>query len=257
MDLYDTIGVNYRQRRRPDPRIAARIAAALEGCATVLNVGAGAGSYEPQDRRVVAVEPSTVMIRQRPANAAPVVRASAAALPFGTDSFDACLAVLTMHHWPDPWRGLAELRRVARLRVVVLTCDPSIAPFWLYDYFPELLTIDRHILPPLSVWRRQVPALQVVGVPIPHDCSDGFLGAYWRRPEAYLEAEVRAAISTFSKLRRVEAGVEALRRDLASGAWRARYDHRVQQDELDLGYRLLVVGPPFPGGGGPGNPQLG
>ena len=243
MDVYDTIGIGYRRLRRPDPRIEARIVAALEGCASVLNVGAGAGSYEPRDRRVVAVEPSRVMIHQRPAGAAPVVRASATALPFGTDSFDACLAVLTVHHWPQPWRGVAELRRVARRRVVVLTCDPSQAPFWLYDYFPELLTIDRGILPPLAEWRRQSGSLKALEVPIPHDCSDGFLGAYWRRPEAYLSAEHRAAISTFSKLREVEAGVRALRRDLESGTWHQRHGALLECDELDLGYRLVVLDP--------------
>ena len=184
MQLYDTIGRGYRQRRQQDPRIAAQIHGALGSAASVVNVGAGAGSYEPRDRNVVAVDPSQVMIRQRVPDAAPVVRASASNLPFADGSFDASLAVLTIHHWPDVNRGLRELCRVARQRAVILTCDPSVAPFWLTDYFPEILEIDLRIMPSLSEFRRQLRVIEMVEVPIPHDCTDGFLGAYWRRPEA-------------------------------------------------------------------------
>jgi SAM-dependent methyltransferase len=241
MDLYDSIGHGYRERRRPDPRIAARILRALEGATSVVNVGAGAGSYEPRDRKVVAVEPSRVMIRQRDPGAAPAVRASATHLPFRDGAFDASLAVLTLHHWPDPERGLLELRRAARRRVVILTFDPSVTGFWLTDYFPEIPEIDRRTLPPLSMLRRHLGRMATFDVPIPHDCTDGFLGAYWRRPEAYLSDETRAAISIFSKLRDVQPGLSALRRDLASGAWDERYGELRGRSTLDLGYRLIVA----------------
>lgn len=240
-ELYDRIGRGYRQRRRADPRIAARILRALEGSSSVVNVGAGAGSYEPRDRKLVAVEPSMVMIRQREAGAAPAVRASATSLPFRDATFDAALAVLTIHHWPDLARGLGELRRAARRKVVILTCDPSVTGFWLTDYFPEIVEFDRRSLPSLSELARHLGRIDVLDVPIPHDCTDGFLGAYWRRAEAYLRPEVRAAISTFSKLRAVEQGVDALRRDLASGEWQRRYGQLLGRSALDLGYRLVVA----------------
>jgi SAM-dependent methyltransferase len=241
MELYDTIGRGYRRLRRQDPRIAAHVFRALGGAASVVNVGAGAGSYEPRDRELVAVEPSMVMIRQRDPGAAHAVRASAAELPFRDASFDASLAVLTIHHWADLERGLHELRRAARRKVVILTCDPSVTGFWLTDYFPEILEIDRRIMPPLSELQRRLGRIAVFDVPIPHDCADGFLGAYWRRPAAYLSADVRAAISTFAKLRDVEQGVTALRSDLASGEWHERYGRDLDRDAIDLGYRLVVA----------------
>jgi SAM-dependent methyltransferase len=241
MELYDTIGHGYRELRRPDPRIAARIFRALESCSSVANVGAGAGSYEPRDRKLVAVEPSMVMIRQRSPDAAPAVRASASSLPFRDGAFDASLAVLTIHHWPDLEGGLRELRRAARRRVVILTFDPSVAAFWLTDYFPEILEIDRRTLPAMSVLRRHLGRIQVFDVPIPHDCADGFLGAYWMRPEAYLSADIRAAISVFSKMRDVEHGLDVLRRDLASGEWHRRYAELLRRSTIDLGYRLVVA----------------
>jgi SAM-dependent methyltransferase len=246
--LYDTIGVGYRALRRPDPRIAAAIVNALGPAASVVNVGAGAGSYEPDDRRVVAVEPSREMIRQRPAGAAPVVQASATALPFRAGAFDAALAVLTVHHRPDRARGLAELRRVARDRVVILTWEPDAAGFWLVeDYFPEL-AIDRAIFPSLDEMRRTLGPIEVHPLPIPHDCTDGFLGAYWRRPHAYLEAAVRGAISTFSKLDDVDPGLARLRNDLENGTWTRRHGPLLTRSDLDLGYRLVVAQHPLPSG---------
>jgi SAM-dependent methyltransferase len=239
MALYDTIGRDYAQRRRTDPRIAARVVAALEGVGSVVNVGAGTGSYEPVDRPVLAVEPSRVMIRQRRPGTAPAICASASDLPLRDASFDAALAVLTLHHWSDLERGLEELRRAARRRVVILTCDPSFEGFWLTDYLPEILEIDRRVLPPLSVLEHHLGRLVTIDVPIPHDCTDGFLGAYWRRPHAYLRPDVRSAISIFAKLRDVEPGLAALRADLASGEWLRRYGHLLERSELDLGYRLV------------------
>jgi SAM-dependent methyltransferase len=243
-ELYDDIGVGYRDRRRPDPRVAAAIVRALEGTDSVVNVGAGAGSYEPADRFVVAVEPAMTMIRQRRAGSAPVVQAVAADLPFRDDGFAAALAILTIHHWPDKARGLDELGRVARRRVVVVTWDPSISGFWLADdYFPEIFETDRKIFPSIEDYRRALGHIDVRPMPIPHDCVDGFLGAYWRRPHAYLDAGVRGAISTFAKLpfRAVESGVERLRRDLEDGTWARRHGHLLDRTEIDLGYRIVVA----------------
>jgi SAM-dependent methyltransferase len=242
MELYDSIGHGYGERRRQDRRIAERIDWALGSSASVVNVGAGTGSYEPCDRKLVAVEPSMVMIRQRPPGASPAVRASAANLPFRDESFDASLAVLTLHHWPDLSRGIEELRRAARRTVVILTFDTSVGGFWLTDYFPEILEVDRRTMPALSAIQRHLGTSKVFDVPIPHDCTDGFLGAYWRRPHAYLDPGVRSAISVFSRIGSLEPGLSKLRADLESGAWRRRYGHVLDRSEIDLGYRLVVAG---------------
>src|SRR5919106_5502498 len=181
--LYDQIGIGYARLRRPDPRLAARICQALGAAETVVNVGAGAGSYEPRDRYVIAVEPSLTMIHQRPQGSTPVVRASATHLPFKDDAFGAALAVLAVHHWPDRGRGLRELARVARDRVVVVTWDPAFSSFWLIDdYFPAIGALDRRLLPTMEEIQRALGSCTIRSLPIPHDCTDGFLGAYWRRP---------------------------------------------------------------------------
>jgi len=239
--LYDEIGVGYERYRRPDPRIAAAITDALGTADSVLNVGAGAGSYEPRDRTVVAVEPSRAMIRQRPAGSAPVVQASATHLPFADTAFAASLAVLTVHHWPDRARGLTELSRVSRQRVVILTWDPAFSGFWLVDdYFPEIGVIDRPIFPAIDELGRALGTVECRPQLIPHDCTDGFLGAYWRRPDAYLDPGVRGAISTFSKIADVESGLTRLRRDLENGTWQRRHGHLLSERETDLGYRLVI-----------------
>ena len=242
--VYDTIGRGYTRRRRADPRISARLLAALGDARSVLNVGAGAGSYEPTDRRVIAVEPSAVMIAQRPPDAAPAVRARVEALPFAADTFDAVMAVLTVHHWTDRARGLAECARVARTRVVVLTWDPTINALWLVqEYLPEFMEVDRRRFPPITVYAEALGAAAVVDVetvPVPRDCADGFLGAFWARPAAYLDPGVRAGISSFARPG-AEAGLNRLRADLASGEWEARYGHLLAADSLDLGYRLVTA----------------
>jgi SAM-dependent methyltransferase len=242
-ELYDTIGRGYDAYRRPDPRLASAIGAALGAAASVVNVGAGAGSYEPASRRVVAIEPSAEMLRQRRPGTAPAVQASATDLPFRDAAFAAALAVLTVHHWPDRGRGLAELARVARERVVIVTWDPQARfAFWLVDdYFPEIPVIDRPIFPTLDDFRRALGPIDARPLPIPHDCVDGFLGAYWRRPEAYLDAGVRGAISTFAKVADVESALARLRADLADGTWERRYGHLRARDTLDLGYRIVVA----------------
>ncbi len=240
--LYDTIGLNYADFRRPDPSIERAIHRALGDAMTVVNVGAGCGSYEPLDRSVVAVELSMTMVRQRPPDAAPAVPATAMALPFGTDAFDASMAILTVHHWPDKEQGLEELRRVSRGRVVILTWDPTYSGFWLTDYIPEVLDKDRSLFPMLHEYEHVLGPTELITVPIPHNCTDGFMCAYWRRPEAYLDQRARSAISTFSKLRDATSGLQRLARDLNSGEWRSRYGDILNRTEMDLGYRLIVAG---------------
>jgi SAM-dependent methyltransferase len=239
---YDRIGTTYAHTRREDPRIAARIEAALGDAASVVNVGAGTGSYEPPGRDVVAVEPSATMIAQRPPGAAPCIQGSAESLPFGDGAFDAALAVLTMHHWRDQAAGLAELRRVARDRVVVLTWDPAYAnAHWLVaEYLSGV--VDRDVG---RFWTPGAVAAALGGariepVPIPHDCHDGFLGAFWRRPEAYLDPEVRAGMSVFH-FPGAEDGLARLEADLESGAWAQRHAGLLAREQLDLGYRLLIA----------------
>ena len=243
--VYDRIGLGYTTTRHADPRIAAAIRAALGDARTVVNVGAGAGAYEPHDRRVVAVEPSTAMIAQRPAGAAPCIQAVAEQLPLRDRAFDASLAVLTLHHWTDRTAGLAELRRVARRRVVILTWDPATgAEFWLVaEYFPEILALDLPRFPPVATIEQSLGGARTNAVLVPHDCSDGFLGAFWRRPEAYLDPGVRGAMSGFALLdpERVQHGVARLADDLRSGRWDARHGALRQRESLDLGYRLIVA----------------
>ena len=239
--LYDRIGTGYSLVRQPDPRIAARIDAALGKAKTVVNIGAGTGSYEPAGRQVTAVEPSAEMIRQRPPGAAPAVQARAEALPFADDSFDAAMAILTVHHWRDQPRGLAEMRRVARGPVVVLTFEHGHPGTWLGDYLPQLREHDAGQTLPFEEYRRRLGEIEVTPVPVPHDCIDGFLYAFWRRPEAYLDPAVRAGSSSFRVLPGLDAGLSRLAADLASGEWERRYGHLLQFEEFDAGYRLVVA----------------
>jgi SAM-dependent methyltransferase len=243
--LYDTIGATYTVTRRTEPRIAARVWAALGDAGTVLNVGAGTGSYEPLDRHVLAVEPSAVMRSQRPAGAAPCVAAAAESLPFGDQSFDAAMAVATVHHWQDPIAGLREMRRVAR-RVVVFTHDTSDTGwrrrFWLTrDYLPEVadLLVGR---PSLTEQARAIGA-RMEPVLIPWDCADGFFEAYWRRPEAYLDANVRHGVSVWARVGpdAEQRAVRSLREDLASGRWAERNRDLVDLEAAELGLRLLIA----------------
>ena len=241
--LYNRIGTTYTTTRRADPRIAAAIEDALGDAVSVVNVGAGTGSYEPAGRRVVAIEPSEVMIAQRPPGAAPAVIASAEALPLADASVDAAMAVLTDHHWADRARGLAEMRRVARRRVVVFQFDPAFADaFWMTrDYLPTFLRRLRGRA--LSDLMAPLGAVEMRPVPIPHDCVDGFYAAHWRRPEAYLDPEVRAGISIFHALPADEVadGIARLRTDLESGAWAKRNADLLERDALNLGFRVVVA----------------
>lgn len=240
--LYDTIGASYLATRRTEPRIAVRIWAALGGARTVLNVGAGTASYEPPDRDVTAVEPSAVMRAQRPANAALCLAATADSLPFADQSFDAAMAVLSDHHWPDPIAGLREMRRVAR-RVVVFNFDAEHAgEFWLTrDYLPEFAQLA--VGHPTMTQRAEAIGARLEPVPVPWDCADGFFHAYWRRPEQYLRLEVRRGISVFTVIgaQAEQRVVHDLSLDLASGRWAARNRDITGLAEAELGARLLIA----------------
>ncbi len=242
---YDRIGVDYSKIRRADPRFEAAIREALGDAESVLNVGAGAGSYEPRDREVVAVEPSPVMIAQRPAGAAPAVRGVAEALPLADDSVDATMAVFTMQHWDDVDRGLAEALRVTRRRVVLLTLDLDVtAEMWLCrDYLPEIVAHDRVTFPSIAHLEAVLPAPRIDALAVPADCADGFCVALWGRPEAHLDPGVRKASSIWHLLPAavVEPALERLRRDLDSGEWDRRYGHLRSKASLDIGLRLVTA----------------
>jgi ubiquinone/menaquinone biosynthesis C-methylase UbiE len=244
--IYDAIGRTYRRTRQPDPRIGEAIAAAVRDCASLLNVGAGTGSYEVKKEQLVALEPSLTMIKQRPPEAAPVVCGRAEALPFADKSFDAVSCILTVHHWSDRPQGMAECSRVARKRVVFFTIDPeALNSFWLFDYFPEIINVDRKVLPSFDSFAGAFASMTVQNVMIPEDCRDGFLGAFWKRPHAFLDESVRAGISTFARLKpeELESGLHCLRNDLESGAWQVRYPELTALHELDLGYRIVSCEP--------------
>ncbi|MGE0667148.1 MAG: class I SAM-dependent methyltransferase [Sphingomonadales bacterium] len=238
---YDTIGINYAELRRPDPRIAAAIERALGPAETVLNVGAGTGSYEPAGRQVTAVEPSSRMIGQRPASAAPVVQARAEALPFADKSFDAAMAILTVHHWTEKANGLAEMRRVSRGPIVILTFDPAYRGAWLLDYIPELAALDEAQMPPMADYEAWLGPVEISSVPIPRDCTDGFLYAYWRRPAAYLAPRIRTGSSSFWKIDNLAEKLESLAADLESGVWARRHADLLDLGEYDAGYRLVTA----------------
>jgi SAM-dependent methyltransferase len=243
--VYDTIGRGYVAHRRPDPRWEAEVSRHLGGCRRVVNVGAGTGSYEPTGCELVAIEPSAVMVAQRPADAAPVVRASGSALPLPTGCADAALAVLTVHHWDDWAAGLAELCRVAPRRVVLAIDFDLHARFWLLEeYLPEVGAHTRGIRPDSDAVAEAIGATTVVDLPVPRDMQDGVLGAYWCRPEAYLDPAVRANCSglALADAAVIARGVARLRDDLASGAWHERHADLMARDSVDLGYRLLVAG---------------
>ena len=245
--VYDRIGRRYAAYRRPDERIAAQIEAALGTAKRVLDVGAGTGSYEVGSRMYVAVEPSTVMLGQRARDAGPAVRGAAEQLPFEDRSFDAAMAILTIHHWRDAALGIAEMRRTTDGPIVILTWDAEhfADTFWLVgEYLPE---VAMHELP-LTTLRRVRDLLgpcRVESVLVPHDCRDGFFAAYWRRPEMYLDEGARASISALALLEPgvVERMVRELRADLDSGRWHQRHRDLLERDEYDAGYRLVVSEP--------------
>ncbi|MEV6925346.1 class I SAM-dependent methyltransferase [Dactylosporangium sp. NPDC051485] len=244
---YDTHGTGYAVQRRPDPRIAAWVHAALGSARTVLNVGAGAGSYEPADRYVVAVEPSAAMRAQRPPHVVPALDGRAEELPFDDGAFDAAMATVTVHQWADTAKGLAELRRVARGPVVVLTFDgDALDRFWLAEYVPELIAAERRRYPAIDLIAAAIgTTCEVHEVPIPIDCVDGVTEAYYARPERFLDDEVRAAQSAWGFVDDAATARFAarLRADLAGGAWDERFGQLRTQPEFVGSLRLLVGTP--------------
>jgi SAM-dependent methyltransferase len=241
---YGEIGGSYGRFRRPDPFIAGQILAALGDARTVLNVGAGSGSYEPADPEVTAIEPSAAMRAQRPAGLAPAIDAVAEDLPFADASFDAAMAIVTVHQWSDLEKGLGEMRRVTRGPVVLLVADPArMADYWLNDYMPEVRAVEARRFPPVPRLAAALgPAVHVEPVPIPLDCRDGFNEAYYGRPEALLNPEARLACSSWSLVPEaaVERFVRHLSGDLAAGLWDERHGHLRSQPFFDGPLRLVV-----------------
>lgn len=243
MVAYDRIGATYRSTRRPDPRIALQVHTALATMDTIVNVGAGTGSYEPA-QTVAAIEPSMVMIAQRSPQAAPCVQAVAEALPLRDKCVDASMALLTVHHWSDLPAGIGELRRVSRHRIVVFTWDQAVIDdFWLLrEYLPDAARINKALYVPIERLVELLGGAQVRTVPVPHDCTDGFGAAFWRRPEAYLDATVRAGISMLAYADEgvLAEGLLRLAADLHSGRWQQQHAELLEKQQLDAGYRLLV-----------------
>jgi len=242
---YDELGRTYSATRQADPRIAAIITTTLAGQRSVINIGAGTGSYEPA-QTVAAIEPSLVMIAQRPVGSAPAIRAVAEHVPLRDNCADAALAVLTIHHWTDLAAGVAEMRRVARRRLVFLTWDPAVISeaFWLLaEYLPEAGAADAALAVPIDRLTALLDDPAIAPVPVPHDCADGFGAAFWRRPEAYLDATVQAGMSLFTKVgqRLVRPGLDRLAADLASGRWYGEHAGLLDRTELDVGYRLVTA----------------
>jgi SAM-dependent methyltransferase len=242
---YDRIGVGYRGIRRTDPVLASRIWAALGDARTILNVGAGTGSYEPGDRWVLAVEPSGVMIAQRPHDAAPVIQAPVEQLPMADQTVDAAMAILTLHHWESVQAGLREVVRVVRDRVVLVTMDVgALGGLWIVrDYLPELLGQHAARFPTIDRLRDLLPNAEVEVLPVPRECEDGFMAAFWARPYAYLDPAARAATSPWHDLPAavVDRALTQLRADLDSGDWQRRHGHLPARNELDVGLRLITA----------------
>jgi SAM-dependent methyltransferase len=240
---YDEIGANYSDFRRADPRIEARIWAALGDARSIVNVGAGTGSYEPRDREVIAVEPSSLMIAKRPEGAAPALQGVAEALPLDDHSVDAAMAIFAIHHWNDLDAGLAEMRRVARRRIVLATIDAGKnAEIWtLAEYFPEAMALEKEVMPSMASLEARLPGATIEAVPMPSRCRDEFTSALWDRPELFLEPATLRASSLWHRLAPevIERGQERLRADLESGRWDERHRHLRTIPELDIGLRLV------------------
>ena len=244
---YGRVGAAYSQYRRPDPRIAARIVDALGDARTILNVGAGAGSYEPVDREVTAVEPSASMRMQRPASLAPAINATAEKLPFAADSFDAAMTTFSVHQWSDLRAGLREMRRVTRGPIAILTCDPELVRrFWLYDYAPEVLDTEARRYPSIATMSAALGGETATAVvPVPLDCFDGFNEAYYGRPEGLLDPGARLSCSAWSFVGDAvqDRFTVDLGRDLADGTWDRRFGHLRTQPTFDGSLVLMVATP--------------
>ena len=238
---FDIVGQHYSSLRRPDPRIAKIIHAELMDAESIINIGAGTGSYEPPGKTITAVEPSETMIAQRvDKENTTVFCASAENLPFESNSFDAAMAILTIHHWSNWQKGLQEALRVTKSKIILFTWIGMPEKFWLSDYFPEIKYIDKDLFPSLEQLSTVLGDVKVTSVPIPKDCTDGFMCAYWSRPTSYLDSRIRSAISTFSRIPNLEKGITKLKQDLANGKWFEKYGYLQSLHEFDFGYRLVV-----------------
>jgi len=243
---YDQFGQTYSGHRATDPRISEQVFKALEGATTILNVGAGAGSYEPLDKYVVAVEPSAEMRKQRLLNGkTPAIDATAESLPFDDNSFDASMAMVTVHHWPDMEKGLRELKRVSKKKVVIMTFDPDgLDDFWNAHYFPELVAVEKQRFPKNDLVINALGGhCDIVPVPIPIDCVDGFQEAFYGRPEAFLSKEVRLNQSAWGFLPAgtEEQIVQRLADDLTSGEWDRKYGEHRSMPTFTGALKLIVA----------------
>ena len=238
--IYDEIGINYSVTRCTDPEIAKQLYSELDAAIRIVNIGAGTGSYEPENMQLVAVEPSAEMISQRKTGSYPVEKAFAEKLPFENSSFSHAMTVLSMHHWENRPLAFSEINRVATEKFVAITWDPESEPFWLTrDYFPEIYEMDKRIFPGLEELNDHFNEVQVNSLKIPGDCKDGLFAAFWKRPEAYLSSRVRQSTSPFSKVKNLSEGLHRLEEDLASGLW-AKNNHAIlDSSSLDVGYRVI------------------
>ena len=238
--IYDDIGVNYSVTRCTDPKIAEQLYSKLQGATRIVNIGAGTGSYEPENIELVAVEPSLEMISQRGNDSHRVEKACAEKLPFENDSFSHAMTVNSMHHWENRALAFAEINRVATDKFVAISWDPESDPFWLTrDYFPEIYEMDKCIFPGIKELNEYFSDVVITPLKIPADCKDGLLAAFWKRPEAYLSEKVRQSTSPFAKIKYLAEGLIKLEDDIASGAW-AQNNHAIlNSTSLDVGYRLI------------------
>ena len=245
---YDKFGMKYSTHRQTDERIAEYVYKELFDAKTILNVGSGAGSYEPTDKYVVAVEPSTIMRQQRlDRNKVPAINAKADNLPFDSNSFDASMAMITVHHWHDMDKGLKELRRVTKHQVVIMTFDPKqLDNFWNAEYFPEVIDVEKARYPTIDFIKNSLGGhCKVIPIPIPLDCKDGFQEAFYGRPEAFLEKQVRLSQSAWGFIPedKQEEIVRRLRTDLESGNWDKKYGHFRVQEFFTCSLKLIVSTP--------------
>lgn len=238
--LYDEIGANYSVSRCTDPKIMKQLYSELRGATRIVNIGAGTGSYEPEDVELVAVEPSSEMISQRKPVSHRVVQAFAEKLPFRDSSFSHAMTVLSMHHWENRDRAFSEINRVATEKFVAITWDPNSDPFWLTrDYFPEFYDLDKRNFPQLKELDKHFDEVEMSPLQIPHDCKDGFLAAFWKRPKAYLDSKVRRSISSFSKIDDASKGLRKLEDELVSGLWAENNRAILNFSSIDAGYRII------------------
>ncbi|MEM9548436.1 MAG: class I SAM-dependent methyltransferase [Bacteroidota bacterium] len=239
---YDKIGVSYTTQRKSDPIITEQFHAKLNGAKRILNIGAGTGSYEPQDIDLIALEPSHEMIAQRKPGSHPVVQGFAEVLPFDHKQFSHTISILSMHHWKDRVKAYSEINRVTQEQFVTITWNPNSEAFWLTrDYFPQIYETDVKIFPTLEELQDHFEHIEVSPLWIPYDCHDGFLAAYWKRPEAYLKEKVRNSISTFSTLENLSEGLTQLENDLNSGKWREKNCDVLDLDLFDAGYVIVTA----------------